>query len=621
MASDLIMNRWARGGSEPQPTLPKPVAAYATPTPVPAPAAQPAPVAPAAPAAPVVGYTKPAPATSSDVAPLPAPAAPVAPAPEAPKPTPAPAPVATPAPAPATTPPPAATPAPAPKPAPNQYQKAVYAPNAVKSVQGGSGQANDQMKSDWAGFFTSTKAGAAVDWAGGKLQNMGNGKAWFSSPDMVNGGTMLDANSINNPSTLQSLMAQSPGIAQEWAKYGIMPDSGAVAYYDNQRKQRYDSGQAIPSIGVHGGDSDANLAYFKANPDDPIASYVRGYSNANPSEYHKNTDWTGQFNLSPTTGGASGGSTTVGPAGGGSAGGSTGGGSTTTGGGLIQSRTGAPYQANVAGWNVTGDQLVENRTNNIISKDSELMQRAASRAEQQANARGLINSSMAIGAGQTAVLDAATDIAKQDANTFAQSAQFNADSNNKASMFNAGQSNQWDTNDLDRQFKKSERIAGQDFTAGENKIDRSWKTAEANTDRVWQSGEKKAERDARIDEYKFNAQTNKELKELGFKYEKELNNDSGLDRQYGMYVEAVYKIDSDPNLDAAAKTKLKQDQANLFQGYAKLRGLGLDLDFGDSGTTVGPPAPSGSGSTAGQSRVNNGVNEIWDGTKWFPVGN
>ena len=254
------------------------------------------------------------------------------------------------------------------------------------------------------------------------------------------------------------------------------------------------------------------------------------------------------------------------------------------------SRAGAPYQAGVSGWSVDGNQLVENRTNNIISKDSELMQRAASRAMQQANDRGLINSSMAIGAGQTAVLDAATDIAKQDANTYAQSAQFNADSSNKASMFNAGQSNQWDTNDLDRKFKKSERIEGQGFTSAENQLDRNfksgesdldrkWKTAEAGTDRVWQSGEKKAERDARIDEYKFTAQTNKELKELGFKYEKELNNDSNLDKQYGMYVEALYKIDSNPDLDGPAKQKLKFQQAVAFESYAKIRGLRLDLDF------------------------------------------
>jgi len=93
--------------------------------------------------------------------------------------------------------------------------------------------------------------------------------------------------------------------------------------------------------------------------------------------------------------------------------------------------------------NMTSDQTVEGRSAGIIAKNSPLMQLAETRANQQANARGLINSSMAVGAGQTAVLDRATDIAKSDAATAAHTAQINANAANTAKSLNAAATNQF----------------------------------------------------------------------------------------------------------------------------------------------------------------------------------
>lgn len=55
----------------------------------------------------------------------------------------------------------------------------------------------------------------------------------------------------------------------------------------------------------------------------------------------------------------------------------------------------------------------------ITSQDSPLMQRAKTSGLQMANRRGLLNSSIAVGAAQNAVIDAATPIASQDASTAA----------------------------------------------------------------------------------------------------------------------------------------------------------------------------------------------------------
>lgn len=82
------------------------------------------------------------------------------------------------------------------------------------------------------------------------------------------------------------------------------------------------------------------------------------------------------------------------------------------------------------GWNVAPNQTVQSQLEQVIAADSPLMQQARTRALQQANQRGLLNSSMAVTAGQSAVLDAATPIAQQDASTYSDAARFNADATN-----------------------------------------------------------------------------------------------------------------------------------------------------------------------------------------------
>lgn len=90
---------------------------------------------------------------------------------------------------------------------------------------------------------------------------------------------------------------------------------------------------------------------------------------------------------------------------------------------------------------VTPDQTVEGRVGGIIAKNSPLMQQAEARAIQQASSRGLVNSSIAASAGQSAVLDAATNIAKQDAQTFASAAAQNAQAKNTSAQFGAAAGN------------------------------------------------------------------------------------------------------------------------------------------------------------------------------------
>ncbi len=102
---------------------------------------------------------------------------------------------------------------------------------------------------------------------------------------------------------------------------------------------------------------------------------------------------------------------------------------------------------------VSNPSLVENRISGLLSRDSDYMRRAETFANQQSNRRGLLNSSMAVGAAHGAAIDAALPIAQQDAQAFAnmemanlqyqnQARQLSAEAQRINAQFNAGQLNQ-----------------------------------------------------------------------------------------------------------------------------------------------------------------------------------
>lgn len=78
------------------------------------------------------------------------------------------------------------------------------------------------------------------------------------------------------------------------------------------------------------------------------------------------------------------------------------------------------------------------RLDKMLSFDSPLMKRAATQGKQQAQSRGLLNSSMAAGASQGAMIDRAQPFAMQDSNNLIQNAQRNTDAQNQRGLLQAG---------------------------------------------------------------------------------------------------------------------------------------------------------------------------------------
>lgn len=123
---------------------------------------------------------------------------------------------------------------------------------------------------------------------------------------------------------------------------------------------------------------------------------------------------------------------------------------------------------------VAPEATVASNVKGIIDADSPLMQQAATRAAGQMNARGLLNSSQAVGAGQAALYDAALPIAQADAATRARAAEQTSLAKNTAeiqranietstSQFNAKSAN--DLTVIDKQVEAQKSISAADNVA------------------------------------------------------------------------------------------------------------------------------------------------------------
>jgi len=99
--------------------------------------------------------------------------------------------------------------------------------------------------------------------------------------------------------------------------------------------------------------------------------------------------------------------------------------------------TTATLQDPAVKWDVNSDQTVQGQVKNIIAENSPLMQQAETRSLQKANARGLMNSSIAVGAGQAALYDAALPMAQQDAAMYGKAAETNTGAQNQVNSQNS----------------------------------------------------------------------------------------------------------------------------------------------------------------------------------------
>lgn len=274
-------------------------------------------------------------------------------------------------------------------------------------------------------------------------------------------------------------------------------------------------------------------------------------------------------------------------------------------------------------WNVSAPQTVAGQVSGLIASNSPLMQQAATQAAQQQNERGLLNSSMAIGAGQAAVIGAALPIAQQDATTNANAANFNAGVANQTGQFNTtaqNAANQFNTGALNTQSGENQQslnTASQVNTAQANALQsqllqQRGTVAQANQAALNQATAQSAQMSLQsqtanqgaavqqsataydnavkiamanttaagaLQIQQIDAGTRTNLAQIQAKYNVQMQTSSSMSATYQGFIQQSAAILSDANLDAAGKqtaiNNLTTEVNNSMQLQSSISGLNL----------------------------------------------
>lgn len=197
--------------------------------------------------------------------------------------------------------------------------------------------------------------------------------------------------------------------------------------------------------------------------------------------------------------------------------------------------------------NVDDNELVSNQLSSIMGENSPLLQRAKTSALETANNRGLLNSSMAVGAATGAMLDRATPIAQSNAATISNVKNQNLANQQQAELTNT--SNQQATNQFNAQAKNNNSIVN---ASEQNKV-----LAQM-----------------------MDQQNKLQLADIEAQYKTLMQSQASAMNIYQQSVKNISEILMNPDLTADAKTKAVANQNALLSSGMKIIGKmgGLNLD-------------------------------------------
>lgn len=292
-------------------------------------------------------------------------------------------------------------------------------------------------------------------------------------------------------------------------------------------------------------------------------------------------------------------------------------------------------KAATTAWNPDEKSTVGGQVNSILAADNPLVQQARTRASQVSAGRGLINSSMAVQAGEGAVIDKALQIAAPDAATFATAGRRNADAADSKSEFNVGQANAAAQFGANANNSQSQFNADADNALQNTKIDTTGRiqttnaaakndatrldaqtgaqaqvstfetaakfasqNAEAESrlnlatyDTASKWALQNADQQSKILLAKTDAETRAGVAATEAKFRVQMQGSAALAGTYGDMVKAISGIMSNPDYTAASKDKLIKQQRAFYEEAMGIQAriTGLDLD-GLLGPADGAPA-------------------------------
>lgn len=244
----------------------------------------------------------------------------------------------------------------------------------------------------------------------------------------------------------------------------------------------------------------------------------------------------------------------------------------------------APVQAQASTYTptqqtVSDKSTVQNQLAGITAQDSALNQLARTDANKQAARRGLLNSSIAVGAGQKAVLQSALPIAQQDANIYAGADAANAQFANSAGQFNASAQN--NASNLNAQLGTQVGLANQNASLQQKLAQLQANTTLSVSDRDNQTkvllGQLSADTQTKIATLDSNSKA--ALAKLDSDNKQLLQTNISAANSYAQYVQALSSIQNSTTLDGPAKQEAANSQLAALQAALKAYGQvsGLDL--------------------------------------------
>jgi len=189
---------------------------------------------------------------------------------------------------------------------------------------------------------------------------------------------------------------------------------------------------------------------------------------------------------------------------------------------------------------------VQGQVQGIVNANGPLMQQAASRANQAMNARGLKDSSIAVGAAEGAMLDAALPMAQADAAAYRTTDLANADMTNQSSQFGAQQTNAMAT-------------TGAQLSADTSKFN----TSQQNLAIISQ----------------LDAANKVQLADIQATYQNEMQANASAGQLFNQTMSAINNIQQSTTMDAATKKASTDQQIALLKSGLTLDGAIANLNL------------------------------------------
>lgn len=227
----------------------------------------------------------------------------------------------------------------------------------------------------------------------------------------------------------------------------------------------------------------------------------------------------------------------------------------------------------------TPESLVQNQIAAITSTGSQLNELAESRARREASRRGLLNSSMAVEAGQKAVLESALPIAQQDASTFTGANVANAQFSNAAAQFEAAAKN---TASLaNQQAALQQRLAEIQASTSLSVADKNAASQRvlAEMDANTKTSMQQLDIQNKLVMQNLDDASKTRLSQLEADNRQLLQTNISAANSYAQYVQALAQISTSDKMDAAAKQQAADNQLAALQANLSAIGAvsGLDL--------------------------------------------